>query len=56
MKKEIFVKIDEMEKQAHTDYMDAENRYGENDIKTTRLKWRHLGMLELKRELLREFI
>ncbi len=46
-------KIAELEKMAYADYMDAAERLGEDDERTKALKYRHLGILEVKRELMR---
>lgn len=46
-------KISEMEKMAYADYMDAAERHGEESQRAQELKFRHLGILEAKRELLR---
>lgn len=50
---EIIKKISEMEKLAYADYLDAEARHGEEHKRTQELKYRHLGILEVKRELMR---
>ena len=46
-------KVSEMEKQAYTDYTDAVARHGEYSARAQRLKYRHLGILEVKKELMR---
>lgn len=46
-------KVTELEKLAYADYVDAEERYGENSKRAQELKFRHLGILEVKRELMR---
>lgn len=46
-------KVSEMEKQAYTDYTEAVARHGEDSIRAQQLKYRHLGILEVKRELMR---
>ncbi len=50
---ELFEKVSEMEKQAYADYTDAAARHGEESQRTQELKYRHLGILEVKRELMR---
>lgn len=50
---EIIRKISEMEKMAYADYTDAATRCGEDGKHTQELKYRHLGILEVKREILR---
>lgn len=49
----LFKKVVEMEKQAYADYTNTAARLGEDDTKTQVLKYRHLGILEVKRELMR---
>ena len=53
MTSELFKKVAEMEKLAYADYTDAAERNGEESKRTQELKYRHLGILEVKRELMR---
>lgn len=53
MANELFKKVAEMEKLAYADYLDAEARHGEESKRTQELKYRHLGISEVKRELMR---
>lgn len=53
MTNELFKKVEEMEKKAYEDYTDAAERNGEESKRTQELKYRHLGILEVKRELIR---
>lgn len=53
MANELLEKVAKMEKQAYADYMDAVARHGEESKKTQELKYRHLGILEVKRELMK---
>ena len=53
MKMDELKKVSEMEKLAYEDYRDAVWRLGEDDVRTQRLKYRHIGILEVKRELMR---
>ncbi len=53
MTNKLFEKVSEMEKQAYADYTDAAARHGEESKRTQELKYRHLGILEVKRELMR---
>lgn len=46
-------KVAEMEKQAYADYTDAAARHGKDSKRVQELKFRHLGILEVKRELMR---
>lgn len=50
---ELFEKVAEMEKQAYADYTDAAERHGEESKRVQELKYRHLGILKVKRELMR---
>lgn len=53
MTNELFKKVVEMEKLAYADYVDAAERNGEESKGTQELKFRHLGILEVKQELMR---
>lgn len=53
MTKELFKKVEEMERLAYADYLDAGARHGEENKRTQELKYRHLGIMEVKRELMR---
>ena len=46
-------KVSEMEKLAYEDYRDAALRLGDDDVRTQRMKYRHMGILEVKKELMR---
>ena len=46
-------KVAEMESQAYADYIDTATRYGEESKRAQELKYRHLGILEVKRELMK---
>ena len=53
--KKIDSTIHEIEQQAYKDYAEAKATLGEYDLKVQALKYRHLGMLELKTNLLYKF-